>query len=486
MALYANSKVCCDRVGFSMLKKIFGICVVFICLQAHAKEGKAERPLLENTASALPSDKITPAQKFELENKKYQALEAFAKALNILESQYVDPASVNPNALMEKALKGIATDLDPHTVYLSPKQYLEFSSDTSGKFGGIGIIVNPANGRLEVVEVIEGSPAQKNGLKVGDIITNIDGFAINAKSMEEALSKMRGPVGSVIKITCTSSDPAGKGPRTKDLVLHREVIRTKSVTMHELSDGFAYAKLSIFQEDASESLGKNLRDFEQKNHGKIQGLILDLRNNPGGLLEQAVKVTNLFIDSGIIVSTIGRDKNKPEDVEYAVKRNTLPYFPMIVLVNEGTASASEIVAGALQDRERAIIMGTQTFGKGSVQSIVPLPNGGALKLTIARYYTPNGRSIQAKGITPDIPLLSQSTINKINTDVHDPKTRREVDLDKHIVSQDEDSAALMKKKENDKDMIQWPKALKEDYQVKSAYAYLKSIGRYAMILENKP
>lgn len=439
----------------------------------------------ENAPPSLEKD-LTPAQKLDQENKKYLALDAFAKALNILESQYVDASSVNTNDLIEKALKGMASNLDPHTVYLTPKQYAEFTSDTSGKFGGIGIIVNPANNKLEIVEVIDNSPAQKSGIKVGDIITQIDDLEVNAKSMEEALSKMRGPVGSQISLSCLSPDHSGKNFHTKQFLLKREIIRTKSVTMSELSPGVAYAKLSIFQEDASESLGKKLRQFEEKNHGKIQGLILDLRNNPGGLLEQAVKVTNLFIDSGIIVSTIGRDKSKPEDVEYAVKRNTLSKFPMIILVNEGTASASEIVAGALQDRERAIIMGTQTFGKGSVQSIVPLPNGGALKLTIARYYTPNGRSIQAKGITPDVPLLSQSSINKINTLNKETKiARREVDLDKHIESKDEDSASFFNKKEDYTETKKWPFTLRDDYQVKSAYSYLKSLEKYAIIKDKK-
>ena len=428
----------------------------------------------------------TPAEKLEIQNNKYQALEAFAKALNTLENLYVEPSAVDSNALIEKALKGMASDLDPHTVYLSPMKYAEFNSDTSGKFGGIGIIVNPANGKLEIVEVVDDTPAQKAGIKEGDIITRIDGLEVNSKTMESALAKMRGPVGSDINLEFSSYDKTDKTDHKFLKVVQREIIRTNSVKTAELSQGVVYAKLTIFQEDASENLGKKLRQFEEKNHGYIQGLILDLRNNPGGLLEQAVKVTNLFIDSGIIVSTIGRDKNKPEDVEYAVKRNTLSYFPMIVLVNEGTASASEIVAGALQDRERAIIMGTQTFGKGSVQSIVPLPNGGALKFTIARYYTPNGRSIQAKGITPDVPLLSQSVLNKINSEQKETKTRREVDLDKHIIGQDEQSVRNFAKKDTGAEIINWPRSLQEDYQVKSAYAYLKSIGKYALILEKKP
>jgi carboxyl-terminal processing protease len=269
----------------------------------------------------------------------------------------------------------------------------------------------------------------------------------------------------------------------------REIIRSNSASLTQLSNGYAYTRLTIFQEDASEQLGKYIKSFEAKNNGKIKGLILDLRNNPGGLLDQAVKVTNLFIDSGIIVSTIGRDLNKPDDVEYAIKRNTLSNFPMIVLVNEGTASASEIVAGALQDRERAIIMGTQTFGKGSVQNIIPLPNGGALKMTIARYYTPKGRSIQAKGITPDIPLISQSILGKVqqlqNEGPNQRIPRREADLDKHIEAKDQDTIALqVRQNENEIEINSWPSNLRDDYQVRSAFLYLKSMGKYSYLQDN--
>ncbi len=426
------------------------------------------------------------SERAEIENKKYQALEAFSKALNLLESSYVDPSVVNPDVLIEKALKGMTSDLDPHTTYLSQKQYSDFSTDTSGKFGGIGVVVNPAGGKLEVIEVIDNSPAERAGIRAGDFITNVNDIVVNTKNIEEALSKMRGAVGTDLTLEFYTPDKSSKTIITKRVTLEREVIRSNSVVMHQLGTGYIYTKLTIFQEDASEQLSKSIKEFEVKNHGKVKGLILDLRNNPGGLLDQAVRVTNLFIDSGIIVSTIGRDQNKPEDVEYAVKRNSLSYFPMIVLVNEGTASASEIVAGALQDRERAIIMGTQTFGKGSVQNIVPLPNGGALKLTIARYYTPKGRSIQAKGITPDIPLISQSILGKVQqvqSESNIGRARREADLDKHIEAKDQNTIALQNKKE-ERDTDHWPLSLRDDYQVKSAYMYLKSMGKFTFAMES--
>lgn len=425
-------------------------------------------------------------QKADLENKKYQSLESFSKVLNLLETNYVDPAVVNPDALIEKALKGMTGDLDPHTTYLTQKQYSDFSSDTSGKFGGIGVVVNPAGGKLEVVEVIENSPAQRAGIKGGDIIFSVGGLIVSPKTIEEALGKMRGIVGTDIILEFYTPDKNGKSGTIKKISVEREIIKSNSASITQLSTGYAYTKLTIFQEDASEQLGKYIKNFESKNNGKIKGLILDLRNNPGGLLDQAVKVTNLFIDSGIIVSTIGRDINKPEDVEYAIKRNTLSYFPMIVLVNEGTASASEIVAGALQDRERAIIMGTQTFGKGSVQNIIPLPNGGALKMTIARYYTPKGRSIQAKGITPDIPLISQSILGKVqqlqNEGANSRYPRREADLEKHIEAKDQDTLALQANQNNSEiEINSWPFALKEDYQVRNAFMYLKSMGKYTFV-----
>lgn len=427
--------------------------------------------------------------KIELDNKKYQSLESFSKVLNLLESGYVDPNAVNSEELIEKALKGMTSDLDPHTTYLTPRQYSDFSSDTSGKFGGIGIVVNPGGGKLEVVEVIENSPAQRAGIKGGDIIYSVGNIVVNSKTVEEALGKMRGAVGTDVIIEYYSPDKMGKSVNIKKVTVEREIIRSSSTSFVELSNGYAYVRLTIFQEDASEQLGKYIKEFEEKNNGKIKGLIFDLRNNPGGLLDQAVKVTNLFIDSGIIVSTIGRDMNKPEDVEFAIKRNTLSYFPMIVLVNEGTASASEIVAGALQDKERAIIMGTQTFGKGSVQNIIPLPNGGALKMTIARYYTPNGRSIQAKGIVPDIPLISQSILGKAQqlqlegTSSRYP--RREADLDKHIQAKDQETMILQNRQnDNELEITTWPNFLKDDYQVKSAYMYLKSMGKYSFTQNN--
>lgn len=428
---------------------------------------------------------LTPAQKLAAENKKHQYLEAFSKALNALESQYVDPSLVSSELLLEKAIKGMTANLDPHTAYLTPKQYSEFSVDTSGKFGGIGVVLGVVSNHLEVTEVYPSSPAQRAGIRAGDVIVALDGMKITPKNAEEALNNMRGVVGSSLTleyISLSSKGEKNENPTIKKVTLTREIIRTNSVVFQELDSNYAYAKLSLFQDGAADELSRSLRQFDKKTGGRIQGLILDLRNNPGGLLDQAVKVTNIFIDSGIIVSTVGRDKEKPEDVEFATKSQSLPDFPLIVLVNEGTASASEIVAGALQDRERAIIMGTPTFGKGSVQNVIALPNGGALKLTVARYYTPNGRSIQAKGITPDIPVLSQNMLNKLDRLDKENSIKREINLDKHILARDNETG----KKTTNKsiDLKTWQPQLRGDYQVKTAYLYLKSMERYARSVQS--
>jgi carboxyl-terminal processing protease len=471
-----------DVMGVFMAKKVL-LCL--FCLQIFLWDVRGSQGMTVSTLVA-PVSSLQVKQKLELENKKYQALEAFSKALNLLESNYVDPSVVNADVLIEKAMKGMTVDLDPHTTYLTQKQYADFANDTSGKFGGIGVVINPAGGQLEIVEVIPNSPADRMGLKIGDIISSVNNVPVTSKTVEDALTKMRGPIGTNLTVEFYTPDKNVKQIHFKKVVLEREIIKSNSVSLIPLSSDIAYTKLTLFQEDAAEQLGHYIKSFQLKNNGKMKGLILDLRNNPGGLLDQAVKVTNLFIDSGIIVSTIGRDVHKPEDVEYAIKRNTLPYFPMIVLVNEGTASASEIVAGALQDRERAVIMGTQTFGKGSVQSIVPLANGGALKMTIARYYTPKGRSIQAKGIHPDIVLIPQSILGQAqklqNENGHSRIPRREVDLDKHIQAKDQNTFALQaeqEEKENDK----WPEVIRTDDQVKSAYIYLKSLGKYSNSLK---
>ena len=446
-----------------------------------------------------PARAETPAEALESRNKKFQSLESFTRVLNLLETMYVDEKSVASDALVEKALKGMVGSLDPHTAYLPAQQLRELTNDTSGKFGGIGVVLTQQNGRLEVIEVVPETPAAKAKIQPGDVIVSVDSIQITKTNIDEVLNKLRGLPGSNVKLEIQPAPEtiAGKTVRPKNRMLQivREIIKSTSVVHQSLSKGYAYVRVGVFQEDTSEQVDKALRLYESENNGKLNGVVLDLRSNPGGLLDQAVRVTDLFLDAGIIVSTVGRDRARQE-VEYATKRQTHPYMPMVVLVNEASASASEIVAGALQDHNRALIVGMPTFGKGSVQSIIPLPNGAGLKMTGARYYTPNGRSIQAKGITPDVTLPANPNARAAaglksqmvgSTDVlkeeeaqtpPPPKgSRKEVDLEGHIEAADlsNSSANLGFASDIDK----WPNNLKNDYQLKMGYTYLRSWSRFA-------
>ncbi len=436
-----------------------------------------EQEVKSETSDALQnvSKPLTQAEELEKQNRKFQALESLARVVTLLEAIYVDEKATDPETLVEKALKGMTSQLDPHTVYLPAAKLTDFSQDTSGKFGGIGISLQPQSTYFEITEVFEKTPAGKAGLKPGDRIVGVNDVKITPQNLETLLGQLRGLPGTTVRIdVITAADAAKpvdpKNPiKPKSLTLTRELFRTPSVVHHSLSTGYAYIRLSVFQEDSAEQVHKALLFYESQNGGKLDGLILDLRHNPGGLLDQAIRIVDFFVDSGIIVSTIGRDPKKQE-VEYATVRSTHPYMPLVVLVNEGSASASEIVAGALQDHNRALVMGTQTFGKGSVQSIVPLPNGGGLKVTVARYYTPKGRSIQAKGISPDIPVALQAS----SPSKQGPK--KEADLDGHIEAKDLDvgsNSAFKKESEA------WPKELKNDNQVNVAYTYLRSWSRFA-------
>ncbi len=455
----------------------------------NASQTKSE----QNKAPAPVAKPESPAETLEARNKKFQSLEAFTRVLNHLETMYVDEKAVSSEALIERALKGMVSSLDPHTTYLPAQQLRELTNDTSGKFGGIGVVLTQQNGRLEIIEVIPETPAAKAKLQAGDIITAVDGVQITKSNIEEALNKLRGLPGSTVKLEIQPANETSGGkivkPKPRSLQIVREIIKSVSVTHQLLSKGYAYVRVGVFQEDTSEQVDKAIRKYESENKGRLSGLILDLRSNPGGLLDQAVRLADLFLDSGIIVSTVGRDRARQE-VEYASKRQTHPYMPMVVLVNEASASASEIVAGALQDHNRALVVGMPTFGKGSVQSIIPLPNGAGLKMTVARYYTPNGRSIQAKGIVPDVTLPAnpnaRSTVKSnavgstdVLKDEEQPQKsgRKEVDLEGHIEAND-----LTTTKANlgfASDIEDWPTALKNDYQLKMGYTYLRSWARFA-------
>jgi carboxyl-terminal processing protease len=400
-----------------------------------------------------PSKSETPKKNDMSSTERYRALETFAKALFYIETMYVDSNQSKLPSLIENAIEGMTSKLDPHTLPLSKHAFEQLTSDTKGQIGGVGIIVKSEGGKLIVITAVDGKPAMKKGVKSGDEIIAINDVPIG-KIGTEVLELMRGEPGTTVKLTIKRKDIE----KPMDFKLTREIIQISSVTTENLTEGLFFARITNFQENTSQ----DLQTFLSKNKANLKGLILDLRNNPGGLLEEAVKVADLFVESGLIVSTVGRFRDKVER-EFAHKQNTFSGFPLIVLINEGSASASEIVAGALQDHQRGLIMGTPSFGKGSVQTLIALPDGSGLKLTIATYYTPNDRSIQAKGIQPDI-LLNRQMV------VPSAETKKEVNLRGHLLS---DDLSFMAKKGNFLGSVRaWPSYLSEDYQVITAFTYL--------------
>jgi carboxyl-terminal processing protease len=323
----------------------------------------------------------------------YEQLRLFTEVLSIVQNQYVD--EVPPKDLIYSAIKGTLRGLDPHSSFLDPESYREMQVETSGSFGGLGIEITLKDDVLTVVAPIEGTPAYRAGLQTGDRIVKIDGLSTKDMQLSDAVKRMRGKPGT--KVTVTIAREGWTEP--KDFEIGREQIRVQSVRAHDLGGGIAYLKLRQFQE---QSPGDMSAALDKASKAGMKALVLDLRNNPGGLLTAAVEVTEEFIDDGkLVVYTEGRVRNQNMRFSAHAKKS-YPNLPMVVLVNQGSASASEIVAGALQDWGRAIIVGAQTFGKGSVQTIIPLSDGSGLRLTTAKYYTPKGRSIHGKGITPDI------------------------------------------------------------------------------------
>jgi carboxyl-terminal processing protease len=336
--------------------------------------------LTARRAQALPDD-------------TYKELQTFANVLAIVQQNYVEPVSTK--RLVNGAINGMLASLDPHSAYLTPDLYRDLEVETRGSFGGLGIEITIRNDVLTVVSPIEDTPAAKAGIKSGDEIIKIDKDFTKGMTLTEAVQMMRGPKGSKIRLTLHREGI----PDLFTVSVARDVIKIQSVKAKELKEGYDYIRISTFQDGTSEDVEKALDTFQKK--GQIKGVVLDLRDNPGGLLNQAVSVSDDFLDGGLIVYTQGRAENQQQKY-FSHKKRGFEDYPMVVLVNGGSASASEIVAGALQDQRRVIVEGTQTFGKGSVQTILPLDDDSALRLTTARYYTPNGRSIQAVGITPDV------------------------------------------------------------------------------------
>ena len=341
------------------------------------------------------AETVTNAETGEL---PVDEIRAFAEVFAKIKKDYVE--DVEDSVLLEYAIRGMLEGLDPHSSYLDEEAYLDLQEGTTGEFGGLGIEVGMEDGFIKVISPIDDTPAQKAGLQAGDLIIRLDDTPVKGMSLNDAVSRMRGEPGTDITLTIIRDGTE----KPLKVTITRDVIKVKSVRTQVLEPGFGYLRISHFQSRTAEDARTALQELKQDNEGRLEGLILDLRNNPGGILSAAVGVSDLFLDKGLIVYTEGRiDDSK---LRFNAKpADLLDDAPVVVLVNAGSASASEIVAGALQDHKRAIIMGQKTFGKGSVQTVLPVSNAAALKLTTARYFTPSGRSIQVSGIEPDVTLV---------------------------------------------------------------------------------
>ncbi|MCH2484057.1 MAG: S41 family peptidase [Gammaproteobacteria bacterium] len=386
---------------------------------------RALKRLLIGLAAAFCLGPLWVAHAGQAENAvqlPIEDLKIFAEIFGKIKSDYVE--DIDDSQLLNDAIKGMLDGLDPHTVYLDPDSFREMNIDTHGEFGGLGLEVTMENGVIRIVAPIDDTPAHKAGLKSGDLIISMDGVQVKGLSLGESVSLMRGKPGSEIVLTIVRKDR----PEPFEVTLKRAIIQLESVRAELLETGFGYVRVIQFQIGTATSLRQQLARLAREAGTALKGLVLDLRDNPGGVLDGAIQVSDTFLRDGLIVSTRGR----AEDSEVTFSASPKDYLndaPLVVLVNGGSASASEIVAGALQDHGRALILGTTTFGKGSVQTILPMLNGAALKLTTARYYTPNDRSIQATGITPDV--VSQPAESSQTPD-GDASRLRESDLAGHL------------------------------------------------------
>ncbi|WP_413576261.1 S41 family peptidase [Bdellovibrio sp. HCB290] len=412
---------------------------------------------------------------------RYADLQNFSKVLNLIQQYYVE--ETDTKKLVYGAIKGMLRELDPHTNFMPPEIFKDFETETSGEFGGLGIEISNQNGILTIISPIEDAPAWQAGIKAGDKVIAIDGNSTKGLSLVEASQFMRGKKGTKIVLRVVRENEE----KPRDITITRGVVKIKSVKYTDMGDGFAYVRITSFIENTSKDL-ENAIQAHTKSNGKLSGLLIDLRRNPGGLLDQAVKVSDMFLKEGVIVSTIGRNKAEKE-VAMATKKGKYTDVPVVILVNEYTASASEIVSGALQDNKRALIVGERTFGKGSVQSVIKLGDGSGLKLTVARYYTPSGTSIQAEGIHPDVEIedIDPETFAK---SIQKQQSTREGDIAGHLKGDKEKAAEKLDVKKNaDEGALAWWKdvgskkeeklsprdnILKKDYQAYQAFSYLKA------------
>ena len=396
-------------------------------------------------------------------DETYRQLTLFGDVFQRVRSDYVE--QVSDQELIEAAINGMLTSLDPHSAYLPDDNFKKMQVQTKGKFGGLGIEVTMENGFVKVVSPIDDTPADKAGLQPEDLIISVDGFSIVGLTLNEAVDKLRGPIGSNVKITVQRPQDE---PFEVDII--RDEIKIRSVRSR-LYDSVGYVRITTFSEQTSPGLQKALDDLQAESGDGLTGLVLDLRNNPGGLLSEAIRVSDAFLQEGEIVSTRGRGES---DIQHAYARpgDISDGLPIVVLINSGSASASEIVAGALKDHRRAIVMGTRSFGKGSVQTITPMPGHGAMRLTTARYFTPSGVSIQAKGITPDIEV-ALARIEKL-----EGGPVREEDLRGALDSKEDSSASTEETTEPPADPIE------VDYQLARAIDLLQGLTVFSALSSN--
>lgn len=426
------------------------------------KRKKSVLLILAVTLSLVGWSSLKAKTASESSSEIYQYLRLFSDVLNIVQDNYVE--KTDSKKLMYGAINGMLRELDPHSSFMKPEDYKELQIETKGKFGGLGIEITIRDGVLTVVAPLEDTPADKAGIQANDQIIKIDEEMTQDMSLMDAVQKMRGPKGTKVKLTILR-----KGEKKPlEFELTRAEISIRSVRSRTLENGFGYVRVSSFQSGTSNDLRKALDQLESENN-PMQGLVLDLRNDPGGLLDQAVEVSDEFLDSGLIVYTGGRLEN--QQMRFEAHKNSKPRsYPIVVLVNAGSASASEIVAGALQDHKRAIILGEQTFGKGSVQTVIPLNDGSAIRLTTSLYYTPSGRSIQAKGITPDI-LVKREVPDKDADEGNDEVKRvRERDLPRHMHNKKDESG----QGKPESVQAETQKMLDQDNQLRRALDLLKS------------
>jgi carboxyl-terminal processing protease len=412
----------------------------------------------------------------------YESLEAFTNILSIVKKNYVE--EVDTKNLVNGAINGMLNSLDPHSAYLTPELYKDLQMDTQGRFGGLGIEITVKSGVLTVVSPIEDTPAFKAGIKPGDMIFKIEDEFTKDMTLVDAVKKMRGPKGSKINLSIKREGV----PELIDFTLMRDTIRVQSVRSRVLESGYGYIRLAQFQERSDRDVQKALEKLAAEKGG-LKGLVLDLRNNPGGLLTQAVRISDLFLDSGLIVYTEGRIEGQKQKY-FAQKDGSWMDFPVVVLVNGGSASASEIVAGALQDHKRAVVLGTKTFGKGSVQTILPLDDNSALRLTTARYFTPSGRSIQATGIVPDI-VVDATPQQEGKPDEKKRPMLREENLPGHLPSpqpspsQQQDQGDKEKEKLVPSTAPTGDESIDNDTQLKRALDLLKSWDVFKQLVQKK-